>query len=183
MAKQTPGGSVTTIKAIPTRYKGVQYRSRLEAKWAAFFDNIGWQYTYEPFDLGGYIPDFLIHGNHPFLIEVKPAVTLDDYRAPISKIERADSPYDVLIVGVTARPHPGLLLSHNDTLAVWIGCYGCKTWGVGSLSHWFNPAGCDEQGCAVNENWAVEQQHNDRRGIDHAWADATNEVQWISRRS
>jgi len=27
-----------TIPAIPTRYNGVNFRSRLEAKWAAFFD-------------------------------------------------------------------------------------------------------------------------------------------------
>jgi hypothetical protein len=26
------------MKAIPTIYQGVEYRSRLEARWAAFFD-------------------------------------------------------------------------------------------------------------------------------------------------
>ena len=61
--------------AIPTRYRGIEYRSRLEARWAAFFDGIGWQFTYEPFDGDGYIPDFLIHGDQPLLVEVKPAVT------------------------------------------------------------------------------------------------------------
>jgi len=30
------------IAAIPTLYKDVQFRSRLEAKWAAFFDLLGW---------------------------------------------------------------------------------------------------------------------------------------------
>jgi hypothetical protein len=29
-----------TIKAIPTKYKGVLYRSRLEATWAAAFDGM-----------------------------------------------------------------------------------------------------------------------------------------------
>ena len=32
-----------TIDSIPTVYKGRNYRSRLEAKWAAFFDLCGWQ--------------------------------------------------------------------------------------------------------------------------------------------
>lgn len=35
------------IKAIPTTYAGVNFRSRLEARWAAFFDLCGWKYTLE----------------------------------------------------------------------------------------------------------------------------------------
>lgn len=64
-----------TFAAIPTMYAGVQFRSRLEAKWAAFFDLIGWKWEYEPFDLPGYIPDFLIRdldGMGATLAEVKP---------------------------------------------------------------------------------------------------------------
>jgi hypothetical protein len=57
--------------AIPTVYKGVQFRSRLEARWAAFFDLRRMAWEYEPFDLKGYIPDFLVEGE--FLQEVKPA--------------------------------------------------------------------------------------------------------------
>ena len=37
---------------IPTLYNGIQFRSRLEAKWAAFFDLLGWEYEYEPSRLG-----------------------------------------------------------------------------------------------------------------------------------
>lgn len=56
-----------TIKAIQTRYKGYHFRSRLEARWAVFFDSIGlrWEYEQEGFevDSGGgstwrYLPDF-----------------------------------------------------------------------------------------------------------------------------
>jgi hypothetical protein len=46
------------LTAIPTRYGGVQFRSRLEARWAAFFDLAGWRWQYEPIDLAGWIPDF-----------------------------------------------------------------------------------------------------------------------------
>lgn len=46
------------LTAIPTRYSGVQFRSRLEARWAAFFDIAGWRWQYEPIDLAGWIPDF-----------------------------------------------------------------------------------------------------------------------------
>lgn len=66
-----------TIAAIPTVYRGRQYRSRLEAKWAAFFDLVGWQHEYEPFDLGEWSPDFLLPELNA-LIEVKPITELDD---------------------------------------------------------------------------------------------------------
>jgi hypothetical protein len=67
------------IAAIPTLYRGRQYRSRLEAKWAAFFDLAGWSAEYEPFDLGGWSPDFILHGHRwPILVEVKPIVAMDE---------------------------------------------------------------------------------------------------------
>ncbi|PDT79975.1 hypothetical protein [Sinorhizobium sp. BJ1] len=60
------------IKAIPTVYNHVQFRSRLEARWAAFFDLCGWEWDYEPFDLDGWAPDFLLKGKTKALVEVKP---------------------------------------------------------------------------------------------------------------
>lgn len=48
------------MAAIPTKYRGVQFRSRLEARWAAFFDLVGWPWRYESLDLDGYIPDFIV---------------------------------------------------------------------------------------------------------------------------
>lgn len=57
--------------AIPTVYRGIQMRSRAEARWAAFFDMSGWRWTYEPVDLPGYIPDFILHGDAPVLVEIK----------------------------------------------------------------------------------------------------------------
>jgi hypothetical protein len=67
-----------TIKAIPTLYNGVQFRSRLEAKWAAFFDLMGLSWEYEPIDCDGYIPDFLVFGdNQSALVEIKPEPVFD----------------------------------------------------------------------------------------------------------
>jgi len=60
------------IKAIPTYYNGQRFRSRLEAKWAAFFDLCEWKWSYEPDDLDGYIPDFKLWFRIPVLVEVKP---------------------------------------------------------------------------------------------------------------
>lgn len=63
-----------TIKAIPTKYKGILFRSRLEAKWAAMFDQLGWNWDYEPIDFNGWIPDFVIYGAHLIYVEVKPVI-------------------------------------------------------------------------------------------------------------
>lgn len=58
---------MTDLKPIETEYKGYRFRSRLEARWAVFFDACGIEYEYEPdgYALGNgmvYLPDFLLHG-------------------------------------------------------------------------------------------------------------------------
>lgn len=67
------------IKAIPTDYNGVTFRSRLEARWAAFFDEFKIAWDYEPFDLEGWSPDFSIRGpgGKQMLVEVKPFSFVD----------------------------------------------------------------------------------------------------------
>lgn len=57
---------MSILKAINTEYKGYRFRSRLEARWAVFFDACGVEWEYEPegYDLGDgiyYLPDFLLH--------------------------------------------------------------------------------------------------------------------------
>ena len=53
-----------SIKPIETKYNGFRFRSRLEARWAVFFDLIGLKYEYEVegFEMNGirYLPDFYI---------------------------------------------------------------------------------------------------------------------------
>lgn len=65
-----------TKPAHETKYAGCLFRSRLEATWAAFFDVCGIPWVYEPFDLPGWSPDFLIGGQ--LLAEVKPISDSDD---------------------------------------------------------------------------------------------------------
>lgn len=67
------------FRPIPTVYNGVQYRSRLEAHWAAFFDIINWKFTYEPYDLNKWSPDFklITERGQTFLVEVKPQELVD----------------------------------------------------------------------------------------------------------
>jgi hypothetical protein len=68
------------IKAIETNYMGCRFRSRLEARWAVFFDALGWNWEHEKegYVIGydktiPWLPDFEIttpKGQH-FYVEVK----------------------------------------------------------------------------------------------------------------
>lgn len=91
------------MKAIPTKYAGVQFRSRLEAKWAAFFDLLGWPWQYEPYDLNGWIPDFSLIGAHnEILVEVKPtAIFLPEIAAEMETA--APKAYGLMLVGHSVR--------------------------------------------------------------------------------
>src|SRR3954465_9815108 len=47
-----------TIAPLETRYAGCRFRSRLEARWAVFFDNLGirWEYERQGFELAPLTP-------------------------------------------------------------------------------------------------------------------------------
>jgi hypothetical protein len=76
------------MKAIETEYKGHLFRSRLEARWAVFFDalNISWVYENEGYDLGKlgwYLPDFWLpwdtfDHDHGSWVEIKPHGATDE---------------------------------------------------------------------------------------------------------
>lgn len=53
------------LASIPTRYKNITFRSRLEASWAEYFDFVGIEWSYEPegYILSNgrcYLPDFFL---------------------------------------------------------------------------------------------------------------------------
>lgn len=91
---------------IKTESKGRIYRSRLEAKWASFFDSLGWKYEYEPIDLNGWIPDFMIFGHKPILVEVKPIYHFADDFDLAHELEKAnDTDNEILVLGVAPIEH------------------------------------------------------------------------------
>ena len=66
------------IKPIPTHYKGILFRSKLEARFAYFFDQLSlkWKYetrAYKLPTLGWYLPDFTLSN---IFVEVKPTYPL-----------------------------------------------------------------------------------------------------------
>lgn len=66
---------MTEIKPIETIYNGYRFRSRLEARWAVFFDALHIKYEYEPEgfklrDGSYYLPDFYLPNMETF-VEIK----------------------------------------------------------------------------------------------------------------
>lgn len=167
----------TEIRPIPTVYRGTRFRSRLEARWAAFFDLIRWSWVYEPFDAPGWIPDFLIDGNAPFLVEVGPCVSRDDYIAKAAKpLAFPDHPTLVLgtspvvswdrppTAGMLANEFPGMLAN-----AFWMTCPDGFSVFQDNVDL---PCG-HPYGGTHNHPWA-----DDLATIEQLWRRAGNDVQW-----
>lgn len=73
-------------KPIETIYNGYRFRSRLEARWAVFFDAVGLTYEYEKqgFDLGDgirYLPDFWLPSLRMW-VEIKAELESEDHEKP-----------------------------------------------------------------------------------------------------
>lgn len=77
------------MKAIETIYNGYRFRSRLEARWAVFFDTLGIEYRYEDegYDLDGvwYLPDFYLP-QYNYFIEIKPDTPTREEREKAIKL-------------------------------------------------------------------------------------------------
>lgn len=129
------------MRARETMYKGHLFRSGLEARWAAFFDLLGWAWVYEPFELDGYIPDFVLQFKQPLLVEVKPALSLDALHEHTDKLERSGWEGEALIVGADwSLPGP---LPIHDCWAREKG-YPIVGWAMGGGRPW---GACRWGGC------------------------------------
>lgn len=80
------------LKAIETEYKGYLFRSRLEARWAVFFDAMGIKWEYEPegivlSDGAYYLPDFYLSDFHCYFeVKRKNVKGTDEGETAVSKI-------------------------------------------------------------------------------------------------
>lgn len=179
------------IKAIPTLHNGVQYRSRLEARWGAFFNLIGWRTEYEPCDFNGWIPDFAIFGDNVVYVEVKP---VDSFPEDVAdEIDRSGCENECLIVGLT----PTQKWKWNDSVLRlgWLRqggppldheCCGC--WADAVIGSWdSNPNGfgfCHSEQSYTDritgkyDGGAFGSAHFDAAKFTSIWRKACNEVQW-----
>ena len=101
------------IKAIPTEYNGYLFRSRLEARWAVFFDALGVEYQYEAEGYKGldnvyYLPDFYLP-EEDVHVEVKPTdeKLREDWEKILAAIDWDATPVSngLLILGEIPNPN------------------------------------------------------------------------------
>lgn len=160
------------MKAIPTRYAGCHFRSRLEARWAVFFDTLEIAWDYEPEgvvteDGTHYLPDFWLpelrvwfevkgqDGDwskwRKFHEEVNPSYELVPWHGS-TRAQLPDGfimPPRTFMAGPIPRPDArddyqfGVLLGPGSPHGGW--AFGlCSTCGTLEIGHvaWDNPLGC-----------------------------------------
>ena len=106
------------MKPIETYYKGYRFRSRLEARWAVFFDalSVRWEYEIEGYKLKEdifYLPDFYLPDFHIFA-EIKPQYSDElDETVNLMRVFRDEVGAILLLVGI-----PGTL-SFDGEIYCW----------------------------------------------------------------
>jgi len=117
-----------TSNAIQTKYHGFLFRSRLEARWAVFYDSLGieWEYEKEGYDLGDaglYLPDFWLPRQKCW-VEIKGEEPSDKESLKARCLSICTS-YPVFIFFGKIEPYHGQssssFLYHPDD--IWDNCY------------------------------------------------------------
>jgi hypothetical protein len=149
------------LKAIETKYKGYRFRSRLEARWAVFFDTLGieYRYEYEGFEMWTgtwYLPDFYlpeqgywieIKGTTPTALEREKAsnFSLDLFGQALDRRPAGDPTDDLfteimcICPGDIPWPYPkvGTLSSYDSAVEhfnlCWQQCPVCRKLGIDVL--------------------------------------------------
>ncbi len=173
-----------TIAAIPTMYNGLQFRSRLEARWAAMFDVCGFRYDYEPMDFNGYIPDFRIG---EIFFEVKPTTVF----SPEAALKMANA----LSI---ENGECAVLLQDSPTILPYLPFARKIGWRISSYGpdkERFSNHVLIVQVASPTQRYRIiamraalfadgtldRVQFDDGSGIDRAWRDSCNVTQWLPR--
>lgn len=102
------------IQPIQTRYQGYLFRSRLEARWAVFFDQLKlhWEYEKEGFYIDDimYLPDFYVIGEHGdgWFVEVKGDLLDTESVRKAQLLDQQPPPYAKGCIVVATLEYPGI---------------------------------------------------------------------------
>lgn len=133
------------IKPIETFYNGYRFRSRLEARWAVFFDAMGIKYLYEPegyrlSDGTCYLPDFYLPEMQEFF-EVKGVLKLTDKQKISQFIAEYHRPvvigYDDFTFTANSNMNTGFGARASKCDSVLMKCNKCgKYYFIGTYGSW-----------------------------------------------
>jgi len=199
----TEPNKLTQFCAIQTAYRAFEFRSRLEAKWAMFFDLCGWNWGYEPTERHGYIPDFVL-GYRPTLVEVKPFHRIEQWGEAIQKIIQSGINEPVILLGDDPTWIAVSLTVAGDTapaigwLADPIDIGGQRDFEITRLhfgytegnrklglcpldSAWVNLIHEAPENCQAKNKWSrVELERSDlEKQLVTRWANAGNAAKWM----
>jgi hypothetical protein len=112
------------LKAIETQYRGCTFRSRLEARWAVFFDEMGWvwQYEHQGYECSwrlsdctsdatfNYLPDFFLPELNTF-VEVKAQIDDEQLNRFLNAAAHLsnkgeNNPQVLVLCDFRSTPHP-----------------------------------------------------------------------------
>ena len=171
------------------KYRGIWFKSRLEARWAEFFSRLGWKWEYEPHadfregsdEQHGWLPDFALvprgeSGPERIYVEVKPG-----------RIDRSDVQVQVEDAGCT---DPVLIVSdvldgfHVDVNRYVLGWHlhrGRFSRAVVTLCstrgrHLCNPATDRPHHLCGNVDEDVHRTGDVTQTLDRYWVEAGNQV-------
>lgn len=125
-------------------YKGLEFATRLEARWAAFFDLAGWTWRRNPAPVGNWRPDFRVSipcnhsecGNdHTLLLSVLPVESL----ASIAGHPALVHIYSVRGENNEWMADAGAVFGNNPQATTWQMSHGAGG-GVFDVPFWVNDA-------------------------------------------
>lgn len=122
--------------ALPSYYRHTKFRSRLEARWAYYFDliKLPWEYEPEGYRLpsGNYCPDFKCHD---FFVEVKPTdEAVKTYRQILGELAAHTRCHVFCVVGP-----PSLKSQWTSESCLAVFCYYAFGW-----KEWHEPMWCED---------------------------------------
>jgi hypothetical protein len=169
------------IVAKPTKYRGTLFRSRLEAKWAAFFDIIGWEWIYEPIDFKDWTPDFSVEfhcghsecdGAHSFYAEVKPYDSVEAFKGHPAARNCWGSPYGKdgsLLLGVSPIVSGTTDFAHGA---------GGGSYGAEVFTNWEMRLSSKYPRISVEAHDELTLPNDTTEYLEYLWSEAGNLTQW-----
>lgn len=139
------------------------------------FGMLGWKHAYEPFDLAGYVPDYLVElDGRKWLFEVKPVGPTDDVVEHVARVRDAGWGGLVAVVGYDVGRHEDAFTDGGDVV---VGHYSAS----GTAAHRL-----DLSYDGWDKRWELARASDHRRRVSARavnqaigfWRAAGNAVQW-----
>ena len=167
------------IQSIDTLYRGVYYRSRLEARWAVFFDALDVKFNYEivgmSFGNVRYLPDFqlpdIMGGVH---VEIKPQAITKEEQNRLDEIMATTRDADMrlwVIAGYPAQGEYSIEVNTHDGPAEFATCRRCGRLAL-LAQDWYHltcgpGCGCDRWPMTDTGTLRMAHEYATRYKFDH----------------